>query len=119
MSVTIPAHPALGVAQKEYTVVDGVIHNVRLWPGSDGRTTLRLRKETGNSEETLDQFVLHVPREVTQMRVRALSTDAGSASLPCCSLSCLCALRTRGGAPEVLRAGARVPHVAGRRQIRR
>ena len=60
------------MAQKEYTVVDGVIHNVRLWPGSDGRTTLRLRKETGDSEETLDQFVLRVPGEVAEMRVRPL-----------------------------------------------
>ena len=69
MSVTIPAHPALGVAQKEYTVVDGAICGVRLWPGSDGRTTLRLHKDI---EETLDQFVLRVPREVAQMRVRPL-----------------------------------------------
>ena len=73
MSVTIPAHPALGVAQKEYTVVDEVIHNVRLWPGRDGRTSFGLRKDTGNGEEeTLDQFVLRVPREVAQMRVRPL-----------------------------------------------
>lgn len=72
MSVTIPAHRALGVTQKEYTVVDGAILGVRLWSGSDGRTTFKVHKDTGNGEETLDQFVLRVPGEVAEMRVRPL-----------------------------------------------
>ena len=73
MSVTIPAHQALGVVQKEYTVVDKAICGVRLWPGRDGRTSFGLRKDTGNGEEeTLDQFVLRVTREVAEMRVRPL-----------------------------------------------
>ena len=72
MEVTIPAHRALGVTQKEYTVVDGAIRGVRLWSGSDGRETFKAHKDTGNGEETLDQFVLRVPREVAEMRVRPL-----------------------------------------------
>ena len=72
MKVTIPAHRALGVTQKEHTVVDGAIWGVRLWSGSDGRTTFKVHKDTGYGEETLDQFVLRVPREAAQMRARPL-----------------------------------------------
>ena len=71
MSISIPAHEALGVVAKEYTIVDGVVMNVRLWPGKDGRTTFRMRTDTNAGEpETVEEFKLRVTREVAQQRVR-------------------------------------------------
>ena len=72
MSVSIPADAALGVAAKEYAIVDGCIQNVRLWPGQDGRTYFRLHTNTGSgSAESIDEFMLRVPRDVAALRVRS------------------------------------------------
>ena len=72
MSISIPAHEALGVEAKEYSIVNGCIQNVRLWPGKDGRTYFGLRSDTGSgSAETIDEFMLRVPRDVAALRVRS------------------------------------------------
>ena len=72
MSVSIPADATLGVEAKEYSIVNGCIQNVRLWPGKDGRTYFGLRSDTGSgSAETIDEFMLRVPRDVAALRVRS------------------------------------------------
>ena len=65
MSMTIPAHKTLGVPANSYSIVDGFINNVRLWPGSDSRQPFRQW-----DDETLAGFMLRVPREVAVLRVR-------------------------------------------------
>lgn len=65
MSVTISAHKKLGVPANSYSIVDGFINNVRLWPGSDGRQPFRRWED-----ETPAAFMLRVPREVAVLRVR-------------------------------------------------
>ena len=54
------------MATNSYSVVDGFINNVRLWPGKDGRKTFYQ-----NIGERLAAFVARVPREVAKLRVRA------------------------------------------------
>ena len=75
MSISIPAHVALGVAAKEYTIVDGVVQNVRICSGKQGgrRTTFRMRTDSTSEPETLEEFRLRVLREVADLQVSLLA----------------------------------------------
>jgi len=100
MSISIPAHEALGVEAKEYTIVDGSVHNVRVWPGKEGRTRFRMRMDISTGEpETLEEFVLRVPREVACLQARMPKLRAARLTAP----------GSMRWQPTVLEAGSSLP----------